>query len=166
MLPVNKVPYDGPRSFRSIRKAIVEEAIEKGWDFITPAVVTSVIRYMFSKGGALKSIPFFLTTHMPLFGRWIPSEEGKKIRRRFIKARKKHRWEIHIRAKKIKRYRATFDKYYDQYLENSMAEVPMNKEAWLIATKRTAKLKKMNREIYTLRRRWQKKLKTYKVKIS
>jgi len=96
MKPVNKVPYNGPTTYPQIIELISQEAQEKGWDFIKPNIVDSVIHRVFSEGGALLGLPHFVINSIKGFGRWIPDKDGIRKRERYYRERKKYK-EKHMR---------------------------------------------------------------------
>jgi len=146
--PVNKVPFDGPTTFKGITEQIAQDAKEKGMD-ITPKNIAFVIQFVFSKRGALNSIPHFVYASVRGFGKWLPDPEGMKLRIAYYAERvaymRKFRSMSNLNKSMVKRAK----RRYQEYLETNTAEIKLGYAAWKRATgykhKLDVKYRRLNR---------------------
>lgn len=153
--PVNKVPYNGPKSFNSIMERIAQDAKENGFD-ISPKNTAFVIQHTFSVRGALNSIPHFVTCSIINFGRWVPDPKGIKLRKRYYVERARYRKAFSKQLKKNRAYLQKTKQLYGEYV-NSGAEILLDYETWKKATGRRRELDKMYRKLNKIREKFMKK---------
>lgn len=157
MKPVNKVPYNGPQTYTQIIELIAKDAQEKGWDFIKPNIVNSVIQRVFSVNGGLSGVPHFVLNSIKRFGKWLPNPEQVRKRERYYVDRKiykqKFSYQLHLNRAMLKRAKAAYKKYYFQELP----EIKMGYRLWMRATGRTRKLDRAYAKLNKIRKDWMKK---------
>ena len=149
--PVNKVPFNGPVSFKSITEQIARDAKKEGID-IDSENIAFVIQFLFSKRGALGGIPHFVYASITGFGKWLPDKKGVKLRKRYYKERKEYLAKFYRRSKLNKAMVKKTKELYFRYLETSTAEIKMGFHAWKKATGRKKKLDAKYRELNKLKR--------------
>ena len=154
--PVNKIPYDGPKTLKSISERIAQDAKERGLD-ISPKNIAFVIQHTFSVGGALNSIPHFITASAKSFGRWVPDRKGIVLRKRYYVERAIYRRQFSVQLRKCRAYLRKTNELYDDYKENSGAEVIYSYPIWKMATGRKAELDRMYRKLNKIRSNFMKK---------
>lgn len=162
MRPVNKVPSEGiPTTYPQIIELISKEAQEKGWDFIKPNIVNSVIQRVFSEGGALLGIPHFVPNSIKGFGRWIPDKDGIRKRERYYRERKKYKAKHlrRLRANQKMIYRAKAE--YKKYIAESTAEITMSYYIWKRATGKKQKIDRGYAKLNKMRKAWMKREQTF-----
>lgn len=157
MKPVNKVPYNGPTTYNKIIELISQEAQEKGWSFIKPNIVSSVIHRVFSEGGALLGLPYFVTNSIISFGRWIPDKDGIRNRENYYRARERYQIKHmkRLRANRMMIYRAK--KAYLEYYNNSTAEIKPSYYIWKEATGRKQKINRGYSKLNKMRKDWKRR---------
>lgn len=150
--PVNKVPYDGPSSYKKLLDCITEDAKKEGIDFMTPKIVNSVIQYTFSVRGALGGVPHFVLNSIVGFGRWIPNKKLVKLRKQYYIARAKHKkkftYQLSLSKQMLKRCKAAYSKYY----HSSTAEITMTYLVWKKAVGYKQRLDASYRKLNKIRR--------------
>lgn len=153
--PVNKVPYDGPKSFKSITERIAQDAKETGLN-ISPKNIAFVIQHTFSVRGALNSIPHFVFCSIKRFGRWVPDPKGVKLRKRYYIERARYRQAFSRQLRRNRKYLEETKRLYGEY-RNSGAEILLDYETWKKATGRRLKLDQMYRKLNRIRENFMKK---------
>jgi hypothetical protein len=108
--PVHKLPYDGPKTHRSILMRIHEEAQEQGKN-LSLLYIQKTVGVFFSAIG----FPYYFKLFLPFIvngiGRWGPTRKGRNLRKKLehkiaVKARRKERKQQTLNRKDRKRYLA------------------------------------------------------------
>lgn len=153
---VNKVPFEGPKTFKAISEQIAEDAKKEGLD-ISANDISSVIRFMFSLRGALNSVPYFIEARLSGFGRWIPDQKGVRLRKRYYKAKNKFNDQFRAQLKRCRESLKYSKRMYNKYLANSTAEIKLSYPMWRIASGRQEVIDQRYKELNQLRRAFYKR---------
>lgn len=153
---VNKIPFEGPVTFKAITEQIAQDAKENGID-ISAKNIAFVIQHVFSIRGALESIPYFIPAFIKGFGRWIPNKDGVKLRKRYYRARAKYNAEYKLRLRRAKAAIIYSKILYAKYLETSTAEIQLSYYLWKKASGRKKIIDKKYNELNQLRRTFHKR---------
>jgi len=160
MRPVNRIPYEGPRTVDAIFKAIAEDAKKNNIE-ISAKTVRFIVRFIFSEKGALKGILRFFFTSVYGFGTFLPDPKKIKKREKYYREKVAHHKSSKSLFLKIKRLQQKAEKEYLEYLENSTAEIKLTLESWKEANKYKQKLDSMYSEFNAMNRKFRKRKRTY-----
>ena len=156
-IPVNRIPFDGPTSFKAVCEQIALDAQKAGMDRINTKKVQTVILYVFSVRCALMGMPHFVLATIGGFGYWIPNAQSVRLRIQYYEERKKYRKAFSNRLKgnhAILKYSVAM---YKKYREQADPVYYMKYSVWKKATGRQKIHDRKYRELNKIREKFAEK---------
>jgi len=151
---VNKVKYKGPKTFTAIVRQIAQNAEAEGRGHLDEGVISRVLKFVFSKRGALSSIPYYAPASVFHFGTWQPDPQEKKLRQQYYIERNRHHSEFQVKRNALVKFQREIEAEYQQYLKDCKAEIPLSFLAWKINKKYENRIREMNYEMWLIKKRF------------